>query len=315
MSRSIAFVTAAPYDGFARKNRGASAHQDPHDGCNVKRASILRLVGLAVLWGGSFLLMRMASPYLAPPLFVFVRVAIAALFLLAVVRKVSVTKEDVIVGALNSALPFMLLAFAARSLEAGTLSVLNATSPAFGAIVGAIVARALPPRTVMLGLVLGVAGVGVAVGKLSSVAPLAVASSLGAALCYGLAAVYTRTRMSSTRAPAQGALASMITAGAILALPAAATVPEVWPSAQTWIAVALLGVFATGLAYHVYFRLVADEGPVAALSVTFLVPLFAIAWSWLVLDERVTLRVVLGGALVLLGTGLSTGVIGPRRRT
>lgn len=280
----------------------------------MKTASIVRLVGLAVLWGGSFLLMRMASPFLAPPLFVFVRVAIAALFLLAIVRRVNVTKEDVIVGALNSALPFMLLAFAARSLEAGTLSVLNATSPAFGAVIAALVARALPPRAVIAGLVVGVVGVGVSVGKISAVAPLAVAASLGAALCYGLAAVYTRLRMTSSRPPSQGALASMITAGAILVLPAVATVPDALPSMQTCIAVVLLGVFATGLAYHVYFRLVADEGPVAALSVTFLVPLFAILWSWIVLDEHVTLRVILGGALVLVGTGLSTGVIGRKRR-
>ena len=212
----------------------------------MKTASIVRLVGLAVLWGGSFLLMRMASPHLAPPFFVFVRVVIAALFLWAIVRRVNVTKEDVIVGALNSALPFMLLAFAARSLEVGTLAVLNATSPAFGAIVAAMVARALPPRAVIAGLVLGVVGVGIAVGKLSSVAPLAVAASLGAALCYGLAAVYTRTRMSTSRAPSQGALASMITAGAIMAVPAAFTVPAAMPSMTTMIAVVLLGVFATG---------------------------------------------------------------------
>jgi drug/metabolite transporter (DMT)-like permease len=281
----------------------------------VKTASILRLIGLAVLWGGSFLLMRMASPFLAPPLFVFIRVTIAALFLLVIVRRVQVTKDDIVVGALNSAVPFMLLAFAARSLEAGTLSVMNATSPAFGAIVGAIVARTLPPRTVIAGLVLGLIGVAIAVGKLSSVAPLAVAASIGAALCYGLAAVYTRTRVTTTRAPSQGALASMITAGALLAIPAAATVPDVWPSLHIWIAVVFLGVFTTGLAYHVYFRLVADEGPVAALSVTFLVPLFAILWSWLILDEKVTLRVIVGGAFVLLGTALSTGVLGRNKRT
>jgi drug/metabolite transporter (DMT)-like permease len=90
--------------------------------------------------------------------------------------------------------------------------------------------------------------------------------------------------------------------------------PATPPGPTAWMAVAVLAVACTGLAYLLYFRLIAHVGPAQAIAVTYLIPLFAIGWGWLFLGETVTPTMVIGGAIVLLGTALATGFVGAPRR-
>jgi drug/metabolite transporter (DMT)-like permease len=289
-------------------------------------ANLARLLLLAAVWGASFLFMRAAVPWLGPAPAMFLRVAIAAAFLALVLigqpRRTS-WREHGLIGVLNSAVPFVLLAFATRTLEAGTVATLNATAPGFAVLVEAIAARRFPSASVLLGTAVGVGGVAVAVGGLeppvgfsSSSVAMAVVAALAASLCYGLAAVLVRRRASA--APAREiAAGSMVSATAALALPALATSPP--PGALSavpiavWIGVLALGLGCTGVAYLIYFRLVAEAGPAAALSVTFLVPLFAIAWAALFLGEPVRPTTLVAAVAVVIGTALTTGAVGTLR--
>lgn len=286
----------------------------------MKGSSALRLCLLAALWGASFLLIRVAvsgDAPLAPAALMFGRVVVAALFLLLVTGVPRGGRQRlqhyVLVGVINSALPFVLIGWAAKTLGVSICSILNATSPAFGAILFALVAREAPPPRVGVGLALGLGGVvltagaafvGLAEGTTRSVLLLSVTACVAAAFSYGAAAVYAR-RVKLDVTPRETATGSMLGASLALAgpalagpLPASATLPMI-------LGVLTLGVACTGVAYVLYFRILQDEGPTAALSVTLLVPLFATGWGALLLGEGLTLRAVLGGLAVLLGTAIA----------
>jgi drug/metabolite transporter (DMT)-like permease len=257
----------------------------------------MRLILLAAIWGASFLFMRIAAQELTPSALMFGRVGIAAVFLVVVVRGPWTNIGRItIVGALNSALPFVLLAYAAKTMPASTLSVLNATAPAFATIIGAVITGKMPRRIVVVGVVLGMAGVTICVGSF----PAASFAALAAAFCYGLA-----SHLPSKTDPALTARGSMVAATALLFIPALSG-PLEMPTLSVGLSVVALGVVCTGVAYLLYFRLIRDSGPTGALSVTFLVPIFAILWSALFLDEDIHARVVVGGALVMAGTFFTT---------
>ena len=134
-------------------------------------ASLVRLLALSAIWGASFLFMRLGAPVLGPVLLIGCRVLSAALFLAvvgALLRRPLDARRHaahyLVLGLFNSALPFLLFAFAARTLSASLLSILNATAPIWGAVIGAVWTRtALSPKS-LLGLALGVAGVALLVG-------------------------------------------------------------------------------------------------------------------------------------------------------
>ena len=285
---------------------------------------------LAALWGGSFLFIRVAAHgdgALPPAMLMFARALVAAVFMIVVAGLPRFDKRRAVhytvVGVINSALPFVLIAVAAQTLGASVCAILNATSPAFAALIGALVSRTMPSRRVIVGLGIGIAGVVVVAGgafaalsssslAASSIA-LAVLCSLGAAVSYGVVGVYTkRARVDVTSKEA--ATGSMIAASAALVIPAFFSLSHVLSSSSSlgapalsvsthvWLAVLALGVLSTGVAYLLYFRILDDEGATAALSVTLLVPLFATLWSALFLSEPVSARVIVGGLAVLMGT-------------
>ena len=180
--------------------------------------------------------------------------------------------------------------------------------------------RLSPSR--VLGLVLGFAGVvwlawdqaGLRSGTGWGQAAWAVAACLLSTLCYGFSVNFTKRHL-GTAPPMAVAAGSQMVAGLALALPAAATWPAATPSPGAWAAVAVLGLACTGLAYWLYFRLIASVGPSKALAVAYLIPLFALAWGWLFLGEGVTPVMVGAGSVILLGTALATGLISrPRQR-
>lgn len=279
-------------------------------------ASLLRLLLLSAIWGGSFLLIRIGAPALGPVPLMEARVLLAVLFLAAVavvLRRPLAWRTHwrhyLLVGFFNSALPFLLFGYAALTLSAAMLSILNATSPLWGALIGAAWQRAPLGRRTLAGLALGVAGVGLLVGfdrvALQPGAGAAIAASLAAALCYAVASNYTKAAKTvEPFANAHGSMwaASLLLLPALLAFP-----PAVTPAAGIVAIVAALGVVCTGVAYLLYFRLIDDIGAAPALTVTFLIPLFGTFFGWLFLDEAVGWHTLAGGAVVIAGTALVTG--------
>lgn len=282
----------------------------------MSTANCLRLLALAAIWGGSFLFMRIGVPVLGPVVLIAARVGFGALFLLLASRLLRKPlqlqahwRHYLIIGFFNSALPFVLFAIAARTLPVSQLSVLNATAPIWGAVIGAVMERrGLAPKTI-LGLALGLAGVAILMGldNLQAGAShlLAMACGLGAAFCYGIATQYAKSaRKVEPFANAHGSMwaATVLLLPAVPAFPASST-----PSLEVLLAVLALGVVCSGIAYLLYFRLVAELGAASALTVTFLIPAFGILWGHLFLGEPVSWHTALGALVVVIGTALVTG--------
>jgi drug/metabolite transporter (DMT)-like permease len=282
----------------------------------MSTANMLRLVLLAAIWGSSFLFMRITAPVLGPAVLIEYRVGFAALFLAIagyfLGKRLGLRahwKHYLILGLFNSALPFLLFAFAARTLSASVLSVLNATAPMWGALIGAVWARQAISRRSALGLLLGTAGVALLVGfdHVTALpgAPLAVAAALVAAFSYSIASAYAKTAKSVE--PFANAHGSMW-AATLLVIPVLPLFPAPGQASIGIMAAALaLGVLCTGVAYILYFRLIQDVGATSALTVTFLNPLFGILWGALFLDEIVGWHTIAGSAIVITGTALVTG--------
>lgn len=282
-------------------------------------ASIFRLIVLAAIWGGSFLFMRIGAPVFGPGVLIELRVGLAAVFLWLVcrllgrrTRLLQQWRHFLTIGLLNSALPFLLFAYAAQTLSASLLAILNSSAPIFGAVIVALWLRQPVGRPAALGLLLGVAGVATLVAGSPMVHGdgwwQAVAAGLAAPFCYGLASAYTKQSPIAVD-PTDNAHGSMW-AAAILVLPFALLQPvRQTPAPSDWIAVGALAIVCTGAAYLLFFRLIKDVGPMRALSVTFLIPVFGVLWGALFLGEAVGWSKLFGGALVLCGTALANGVI------
>ncbi len=285
----------------------------------IKRLDLGELLLLAAIWGASFLFMRLgAHEFGAIPL-AALRVAGASLLLLPLLAMRQGLGELrqywralLVVGLLNSALPFALYSYAALSISAGLSSILNATTPLWGAIVAWIwLGQGLSGSRIM-GLALGFAGVVFLAWEQASFKPggsgWAVLACLLATLCYGIAANYTKRQLSSC-SPLAVATGSQFSAALLLAGPALWLRPEALPSAGAWAAAAGLALLCTGVAYILYFRLMSRIGPSNTIAVTFLIPGFAVVWGWLFLAEAFTLRMAFGCAIVLLGTALALGLL------
>ena len=290
----------------------------------MRPRDLVELIALAALWGGSFLFMRLAVPAFGPVAVAALRVAGAALMLvplLAARGELGALRRHwrpiAVVGVTNSALPFLAFAYAALSIDAGVLAIFNSASPLFAAVIAWLwlADRMTAPR--VLGLVIGFTGVvwiaAYKAGLHGAGTVWAVLACLGAALCYGVSPNLAKRHLSGVPSLAIAA-GSQVAAAAFLAIPAVFAWPLVTPASGSWLVVAALAFFCTGLAYILYFRLIANAGPANAISVTYLVPIFAVAWGGLFLGETLTWPVVAGCAVVFAGTALATGVVKPRWR-
>jgi drug/metabolite transporter (DMT)-like permease len=284
-----------------------------------------RLIVLSALWGGSFIFIRIAAPVLGPVVLVWTRVLLAGLTLLAVAlimhRPLAIRRfwrQYLVLGAINSALPFLLIAAAELHLSASLAAVLNATSPLFGAVIAFFWIRdPLTPRK-LAGLFLGITGVAILAGwspiTLDAVVALSIVASLLGAASYGLASVYTKARVRN--APALGmAVGSQLAASLLLTPFVPFTWPAATPSSTVLLCTLALALGSTALAYVLFFRLVVDVGPTKALTVTFLVPIFGVLWGSLFLGETITASTLAGCAVILAGTALVVGVRLPQRVT
>ena len=279
-------------------------------------ADFIRLLVLAAIWGGSFLFTRISAPVLGPVILMACRVGLATAFLFIVailLRKPLNAKQHwqhyLILGLFNAALPFLLFGIAAQTLSASAMTILNATSPIWAAVIGAVWTRhPLDMRTV-LGLALGIMGVGLVVGldhlTAQRGAGLAIVSALLAAFSFGIATNYAKNAKSVDGfSNAHGSMwaATLLVAPAV---PFASVTSS--PSTGVVLAVIAVGLLCTGMALLIYFRLVRDIGATSALTVTFLVPVFGILWGNLFLGEVITAAMVAGSCLVIVGTALVTG--------
>lgn len=279
----------------------------------MRAADVARLAALAAIWGASFPFLRIAVPPLGAIATAEVRVLLGGAILLAWLRLARVDlgwranwRLYLLVGVVNSAAPFALWAFSALHLPASYLVVLNATAPLFGALLSAVWLREPVTLRAGLGVASGIAGVTMLVGlgpvEPSTAIGWALAAAALAAACYAIASAYLRRRGAAVNAAAV-ATGSQLAAGLALAPLLVAMPPVAWPTVGESLAVAALGIVCTGVAYLLYFRLIADVGPTRALTVTFLLPAFGMLWGALFLGEPITLTMMGGCALVLVGTG------------
>lgn len=289
----------------------------------MKLRDLTDLLLLAALWGGSFLFMRYAAPAFGAAPLMWLRVAVASVCLLPLLvwqgQWADLTSRAgvmAVMGVTNSALPFVLIAWATLSITAGLAAILNATTPIFTAIVAALWLRERLSAVRLVGLALGLAGVAVLAADQADFKPggsgWALLASLAAALSYGFAANFARRHVSGVPALVN-ATGSQLAAAVVLAPFAWWHWPTSTPAMPAWWSAVALGVGCTALAYLLYFRLLARVGPARAVTVTYLVPLFATAWGALLLDEAFTLRMAVGGVIVLSGTALATGLWRPGR--
>ena len=289
----------------------------------MKPLDIGELLLLAALWGASFLFMRLGAAEFGPVVLSALRVGLATLVLLPLLfwrRQAGVLRTHwravAVVGVVNSALPFVLFSTAALAINAGLSSIFNATAPLWGAVIAWLWLGDRLTRVRVVGLALGFAGVLWLAWDSASFKPgahgvsaaMAIAACLGATLCYGFAANYTKRRLSGVSSLAV-ATGSQLAATVALALPALWWWPSVRPSAAAWASVAGLAVLCTAVAYLLYFRLIDRLGAARAITVTFLLPVFGTFWGALFLGERLTPAMLLGCAVILLGTALTTGVL------
>lgn len=288
---------------------------------------IAEFILLAALWGSSFLFMRLGAAEFGAVPTAGLRVALAALFLLPVFLVKGVwadfrqrARPILLVGLLNSGIPFALFAFAVMHISTGLTSILNATVPLSGALVAWLWLKDRPGGSRMLGLLIGFAGVTLLVagksgfdgvgftGAGSATNLLAMGACLLATLCYGLAASFTKRYLTGAH-PLATATGSQIGAALGLALPTLWLWPAGPVSLTAWGALAAVALLCTSLAYILFFRIIEQAGPSRALTVTFLVPVFALAYGALLLDEQITAWMVGCGLVIICGTALSTGLV------
>ena len=292
---------------------------------------LIDLVLLGALWGASFLFMRIGAAEFGALPTAAVRVAIAALFLLpiALLRGQGPAiakhwKTTFGVGVFNSGMPFALFCFALLSINSGLAAVINATVPMFGALVAWAWFRERPNGSRIVGLVIGFAGVAMLAGRSAGfhsgadegAARWAIASCLAACICYAFSASLTRKHLSGVP-PLATATGSQIGATLFLALPAIWLWPAQMPSLRAWLALLALGIACTGVAYILFFRLIERAGPARALTVTFLVPVFALFYGAVFLGENITQWMLMSAAVIVCGVALSTGIVrlGPKPKT
>jgi drug/metabolite transporter (DMT)-like permease len=292
----------------------------------MNRRFQLEFVLLAALWGASFLFMRIAAPEFGPMPLMLVRCLVGTLVLLPIAwaregggALVRVAREAsgrlLFAGILNSAIPFVMFGYAALALNAGFSSILNATAPIFGAIIAYAWLKERLTGWRVTGLAIGIAGVVVlswdkASFRGDAAGGWAVLACLAATFCYGIAGNFVRRHLGGIH-PLLIATGSQLAATLFLLGPGVVEWPQQQPSAASWACAIALGSACTGLAYVLFFRLIANAGASVALSVTYMIPLFGIAWGWLFLGETVDLPMLMGGAIVVLGTALATGMLRP----
>jgi drug/metabolite transporter (DMT)-like permease len=272
----------------------------------------LELVLLGAIWGASFLFMRVAARDFGAIPLVEVRLALGSLVLLPFLWRARAQfparlwPKLALIGAINSAIPFVLFAWAAQRAPAGIGAIANAMTVLFTALVGFLFFGEKIGTRRAVALLAGFAGVVVLASGKTAGASIgwAVMAGVGAAFLYGIGINLVRRHL--TGLPPAAVASATLGVSALLTLPlAAANWPQQAIGLQSWLSATLLGVLCTGAAFVMYYRLIARIGASRASTVTYLIPLFGVAWAWLLLDEPLTLTMGIAGALILGSVAIS----------
>jgi drug/metabolite transporter (DMT)-like permease len=270
------------------------------------------LVALAAIWGASYMFIRVAAPVLGPIWTSEGRLAIGAAALLAwfgVARgEWRYLRVYAFIGVLGIALPFSLVAFAGMHISASTMAIINTSTPMFTLALGAALRLERITAARGVGLLLGAAGVWLLMAPASAGTADAgptfgwgAAAILGASFAYALAALSVRQWAAGIPSRAMAVGTQLCAALALVPL-LPAWVPIATPSPLVLGNLLALGLVSSGLAYVLYFRLIADIGATRTQTVSLLIPVFGVLWGWLFLDESLTWRVLASGALIVVGT-------------
>lgn len=293
----------------------------------MRVSDCLRLVALAAIWGASFLLMRIAAPTLGAINTAFFRVLFASIGLALIVvllrQKIAFNgklRAALLLGIINSGLPFLMYCLAAKWLPSGYSAILNATTPLMGATIGFLFFHEPMTLKKWCGVLLGLMGILLitAVGDAHALHAMVLGSLLCliATACYGTAGFLTKRWIAE-----RGGLDAKIVAlgsqmgASLFLLPffmfsVTVAPPQSWHLPQIWGSLFALGLICTAFAYILYFRLISDIGPLKSLTVTFLIPPFGIIWGYMVLDEKITQHFIIGGIVICLSVWL---IISPAR--
>ena len=281
----------------------------------MRPVDTLYLLGLAAIWGASFLFMRIIAPELGAVPTAFFRVSIAAAGLLVILAVMRVKwdfqgkfKTVLLLGVINSGIPATMYSVAAQVLPAGYSAIFNATTPLMGVLIGGLFFSERLTPSKLAGVSLGLLGVGV----LTRAGPVAfdlellmgALACLVATTCYGFAGFLARRWLDQRGGldSRLSALGSMLGATLFLlplfAYSAINHPPASWGGWPVWGSLLGLGLVCTALAYVLYFRLLTAIGPVKSMTTTFLIPPFGVLWGALLLGEPLSMAHVYGAVLI-----------------
>ena len=274
----------------------------------------LWLLLVSAIWGASHTLIRIAVPEWGSALTTFLRIGIAAVTLTLLVRGMHKTlrlrenfREYFIVAVTNASFPIFLFAYAARTLPASYLVILNATTPIFNAVFSSLFLKDPFTLKKIIGILLGMSGIVLleqqgTILHVGSEEWIAIGCALFASACYGISAVYLKGLKKKIDPTALTASTSIM--GALFMLPFAINGDWHFTWGPALPAILLLGILGSGFAFVIYYRLLQEIGAFRASLTTFLMPIFGLFWGWLFLDERANLPMFIGVGLIISSTAL-----------
>ena len=280
----------------------------------------LLVILVSFSWGASFMFTRLVVEEISPSHLVSIRLLLAALLL----GPLFINKEElfkmskvipslILLGIINAALPFFLFAWSAQELTAGTLSILNGTSPLFALIIAILLFRQNTTFLQVVGISAGFIGLLIFIGLDEiRVVFFPVTLCLIGALCYA----YSNNILFKLNHISSSALASAtMLSGFIFSIPLFLSEPQSFSfnlSIQTYFAILFLGLVSTGISFIAYVFLLQRSSPVQASSIIFLVPITGIFWGAIFLNENIDQKVILGSICILIGIGL-TNIFKPKK--
>ena len=280
------------------------------------------LLSLGAIWGASYIFIRVAVEPLGPTTLMFTRVFASGLILVIYARLRGVRlnirghwRQFLVLGALGSAIPFTLIGWAELTMTASMSAILMSTTPLFATFTTAIGLGERLTVAKLMGALLGIIGVAITVGggemQLTPAVLAATAALLGATFSYACGGVFAKRAFGGLNHFSMSC-GQLLGASAVLFPLASANLPTHSPPAEAVFATVALVVVCTAVAYQLYYYLLISAGPLNALTVTLLVPVFGVLWGALLLGEHISAGMIVGLAVVLCSVGLVTGMLSPR---
>lgn len=286
----------------------------------MRTTHLVQLLLLAAIWGSSYALIKIAVAGISPLTLVAGRLVLGAALLLVTARMMGLRLPRertqllhlTVMAVTGNILPFLLIAWAEERVTSSLASILNATTPFFTLLLAVSVLRT--ERLTLgkvVGIVVGFTGVAILTGtdltNLGSASGQGVLALLASSACYGVGFAYARRYV---RGEPLAISATQISIAAILLAPVALLFGDVASTnltpanAAAWIT---LGLIPTGVAYILYYRLIAGIGATRTSYTTYIIPIVGVAWGWLLLDEALGLDALLGIAVIFLGLAIASG--------